>query len=101
MVFHRHSSMKNAYQILGVSPTATIVEIKDVYRKLSQEWHPDRNHSAGAGAMFAQISEAYRVLSDPAKRRELDERISKNLVENISVTVEHAVDAYLETLAKT
>lgn len=93
--------MKNAYQILGVTPTATIVEIKDAYRKLSQEWHPDRNHSAGAGAMFAQISEAHRTLSDPTKRQELDERISKNLIEDINVVVAHAVDAYLETLAKT
>ncbi len=93
--------MKNAYQILGVLPTATLAEIKDTYRKLSQEWHPDKNHSAGAGAMFAQISEAYRTLSDHTSRRELDERISKNLIEDINVVVEHAVDAYLETLAKT
>jgi|GEM_PF-1921658 len=93
--------MKNAYQILGVAPTATLEEIKGAYRKLSQEWHPDRNHSKEAGAMFAQISDAYRMLSDPALRRGLDERISQNLVEDINAVVVNAVDAYLEQLIKT
>ncbi len=93
--------MKNAYQVLEVAPTAELSEIKNAYRKLSQEWHPDRNHSTGASTMFAEISEAYKTLSDPALRRGLDEKISKNLVENISETVEHAVDAYLEQLLKT
>ncbi len=93
--------MKNAYQILGVMPTAPLDEIKATYRKLSQEWHPDRNHSAGAGEMFAQISEAYRTLSDPAKRRALDEQISQNLVEDINEVVERAVDDYLNSLTKT
>lgn len=93
--------MKNAYQILGVSPSASIAEIKDVYRKLSVLWHPDRNASPEAGQTFAQISEAYGVLSDPVKRADLDSKISKGLVEDINEVVGRVVDSYLGTLCKT
>ena len=92
--------MKNAYQVLGVSPDASIAEIKDVYRKLSVLWHPDRNSSKEAGAKFALISEAYGVLSDPVKRSDLDGKISKGLVEDINEVVRRVVDSYLDTLCK-
>lgn len=92
--------MKNAYQIFAVSPSASIAEIKDVYRKLSMLWHPDKNLSPESGQMFAQISEAYGVLSDPIKRLELDSQISKGLVENINEVTERVVDSYLDSLFK-
>lgn len=92
--------MKNSYQILGVSPAASIAEIKDAYRKLSVLWHPDRNKSPEAGRTFASISEAYSILSDPRKRQELDEKISKGQVENINEVVERIVDSYLDSLAE-
>ena len=92
--------MKNSYQILGVSPAASIAEIKDAYRKLSVLWHPDRNKSPEAGHTFASISEAYSILSDPRKRQELDEKISKGQVENINEVVERIVDSYLDSLAE-
>jgi curved DNA-binding protein CbpA len=92
--------MKNSYQVLGVSPEASIAEIKSVFRKLSIQWHPDRNTSPEAGQMFAQISEAYGILSDPVKRAELDSKISKGLVENINEVVGRVVDAYLDSVSK-
>lgn len=60
------------YQTLGVSRNASGDEIKRAYRKLAQQWHPDRNKAAEATEKFARINEAYEVLSDPEKRRKYD-----------------------------
>jgi molecular chaperone DnaJ len=60
------------YTMLGVSRTASELEIKKAYRKLAMEYHPDRNSSAGAEARFKEITEAYEVLKDPQKRAAYD-----------------------------
>lgn len=67
--------MKNAthYDILGVSRTADLKEIKKAYRKMALQWHPDRNDGSDKSVkMFTQISLAYEVLSDPSKRKGYD-----------------------------
>ena len=57
------------YELLEISPQATQETIHRVYRYLAARYHPD---SAGTGDldMFAQLSAAYKVLSDPARRAE-------------------------------
>lgn len=62
--------MKDYYQILGVSKTATDEEIKKAYRKLAHKYHPDK--SGGDEAKFKELNEAYQVLSDKAKRSNYD-----------------------------
>ncbi len=65
--------MSNYYEILGVSKTATADEIKKAYRTLAFKYHPDRNPGdAAAEEKFKQISAAYDVLGDEAKRRNYD-----------------------------
>ena len=65
--------MSNYYDILGVSKTATADEIKKAYRTLAFKYHPDRNPgNAEAEEKFKQISAAYDVLGDEAKRRQYD-----------------------------
>jgi molecular chaperone DnaJ len=65
---------KDHYAALGVSKDASAAEIKKAYRKLARELHPDKNAGdAKAEARFKDVSEAYAVLSDPAKRAEYDE----------------------------
>ena len=65
--------MKDYYEILGVSKTASTDEIKKAYRKLALKYHPDRNkEKPEAERKFKEISEAYAVLSDPEKRKEYD-----------------------------
>ena len=64
--------MSDFYALLGVSRTATEIEIKKAYRKLAMEHHPDRNSSPGAEAKFKEITEAYEILRDPEKRSAYD-----------------------------
>ena len=65
---------KNYYDILGVTETAGADEIKQAYRRLAKEHHPDRHAGdAGAEARFKEIGEAYEVLKDAEKRRRYDE----------------------------
>lgn len=53
----------NAYQVLGLSPGASKDAIKKAYRKLAQEYHPDRNSAPDAEAKFKLVKEAYEYLS--------------------------------------
>jgi molecular chaperone DnaJ len=63
---------KDYYEVLGVQKTANKDQIKDAYRKLALQYHPDRNKEAGAEEKFKEISEAYAVLSDDQKRSQYD-----------------------------
>jgi len=65
---------KDLYDILGVSKTASDQEIKSAYRKLALKYHPDRNQgNKEAEERFKEISHAYDVLSDTAKRAQYDQ----------------------------
>ena len=61
---------KNYYLVLGIPSDASLDDIKEAYRRLVKEFHPDRygpNHGP-----FLAIQEAYSVLSDPGKRQTHD-----------------------------
>jgi molecular chaperone DnaJ len=63
---------RDYYEVLGVQRSASKDEIKDAYRKLAMQFHPDRNKDVGAEEKFKEISEAYAVLSDDQKRQQYD-----------------------------
>ncbi|MDY6939913.1 MAG: J domain-containing protein [Cyanobacteriota bacterium] len=66
-------NVRDYYKLLGVSPTATGSEIKQVYRRLARKYHPDLNPGdKAAEEKFKDIGEAYEVLSDPGRRQEYD-----------------------------
>ena len=62
---------KDYYKVLGLTSSATDKEITRAYRKLAKELHPDTN--TGSEEKFKEVSVAYDVLSDAAKRKEYDE----------------------------
>jgi curved DNA-binding protein len=61
--------MKNFYDTLGVSETASEKEIKDAFKSLAKKYHPDRG---GDEKKFKEINEAYDTLKNSEKRQEYD-----------------------------
>jgi DnaJ-class molecular chaperone len=65
---------RDLYKVLGVARDADAETLKKAYRKLARRHHPDVNPGdKAAEEKFKEISEAYDVLSDAAKRRNYDE----------------------------
>ena len=66
--------MSTHYETLGINESASADEIKNAYRKLAMQWHPDRNNGdPAAEAKFKEINSAYETLSDPTKRGAYDQ----------------------------
>ncbi len=68
------TDFKDYYQILGVSKTASDAEIRQAFRRLARQYHPDLNPGDKvAEAKFKEINEAHEVLSDKDKRQKYDQ----------------------------
>lgn len=70
-------SLRTHYDNLHISQNADSAEIRYAYRRLSAQYHPDRNHSEEAAEIMKMINRAYAVLSDPQKRHEHDQWIAE------------------------
>jgi curved DNA-binding protein CbpA len=71
----RHSDPEGLYRALGVSPAADPDEIKNAYRRLAKETHPDAANG-GSEFQFHKIYNAYKVLSDNEARARYDRRFT-------------------------
>jgi molecular chaperone DnaJ len=68
------TTKQDYYELLGVSRTAAVKDIRAAYRKLARKYHPDLNPGdKSAEEKFKQIQEAYEVLSDTKKRQVYDQ----------------------------
>jgi len=67
-------TQRDYYEVLSISRTATVDDIKAAYRKAALKWHPDRNpeNKVEAEVKFRESTEAYSVLSDQQKRQIYD-----------------------------
>src|SRR2546427_3334883 len=67
-------NQRDYYEVLGVTRTAAVEEIKAAYRKAALKWHPDRNpeNKSESEVKFRECTEAYSVLSDAQKRQIYD-----------------------------
>lgn len=67
------SLLQDYYNILGVSRQASIADIKQAYKQLAKQHHPDKNiGNAQAEELFKQLTHAYKVLTNPEKREQYD-----------------------------
>ena len=66
------TAKRDYYEVLGVEQSASEQKIKQAFRRLAFQHHPDRNREDGAAERFKEINEAYEVLSDPDKRATYD-----------------------------
>lgn len=70
---------RSYYEILGVQQTASTAEVREAFRRLARERHPDRfsgSARAFAEREFQAITEAYNVLSQPAQRARYDQSLT-------------------------
>lgn len=68
------AAKRDYYEVLNVSRSASLDEIKKAYRRLAMQYHPDKNAGKkDAEERFKEISEAYEVLSDADKRQRYDQ----------------------------
>lgn len=69
----RHRSVKDYYDILGVSRSANDADIKKAYRRLARKYHPDVSKEPDSEQRFKEMKEAYDVLRNPEKRAAYDQ----------------------------
>jgi len=65
--------MRDPYEVLGVSKSASAADIKSAFRKLAKKLHPDANkHDPKAASRFAELNAAYEIVGDAEKRKAFD-----------------------------
>jgi curved DNA-binding protein CbpA len=71
----------NYYEVLGVQPEAGTREVKSAFRRQAKKHHPDLSSGRAAEAAMRALLEAYRILSDPEKRRAYDRSLRRRAAE--------------------
>ncbi|MFH1456246.1 MAG: DnaJ domain-containing protein [archaeon] len=63
--------MKDYYRVLGISDSASEVDIKKAHRRQARYWHPDLNNSPEATERFKEVQEAYENLSSNSSQTDI------------------------------
>ena len=64
--------MRNPYEVLGLTKSAKPAEVKAAFRRLAKKFHPDQSKEPRAKDRFSEVSSAYEILGDDAKRGAFD-----------------------------
>jgi DnaJ-class molecular chaperone len=93
----------NHYTTLGVGVNATLDDIKATYRRLAKIYHPDmlRDQDEDDLLVFEEINEAYKILSDPEKRRQYDMELSKAPIVDLHQVTSDIVSDYFSQFSQT
>lgn len=76
------ADFNNYYHTLQVLPDATSGEIKQAYRRLVKQFHPDSNQAEGDSEQIIRINAAYEILKDTANRRSYDRQLNASKVQS-------------------
>ena len=76
------ADFNNYYHTLQVLPNATSGEIKQAYRRLVKQFHPDSNQAEADSEQIIRINAAYEILKDTANRRSYDRQLNASKVQN-------------------
>lgn len=90
---------EGCYQILGVKETADAKHIRNVYYKMSRQYHPDKTQDADAPAKFQRIAKAYEILNDARTRKRYDYALA-HPEENIQQEEAYGIWKYWKTDAR-
>ncbi|XP_072998252.1 dnaJ protein ERDJ3A [Typha latifolia] len=72
LLFPGEAKTLDPYKVLGVDKNASQRDIQKAFHKLSLQYHPDKNKNKGAQEKFAEINNAYEILSDEEKKKNYD-----------------------------
>lgn len=89
----------NYYEVLGVERSASEQEIRDRFRKLAREQHPDRykgDDKAGVERRFQTLTEAVNVLTNPARRKQHDAELSSGITKGTAADFAQVAKAYMK-----
>lgn len=75
------------YDVLGLECFATVKNVRDAYKKLRVEYHPDSNYYTAVPGMFGKLREAYSVLGTPEKKHNHDTILHKHLTQAIHLNI--------------
>ena len=64
--------MRDPYQVLGLTKSASAAEIKSTFRKLAKKYHPDQSKDPKAKEKFSELNSAYEIIGDEKKRQAFD-----------------------------
>jgi len=85
---------RDYYEVLGLHRDVEASEIKKAYRKLSLQYHPDKNPGEENEKRFVELANAYEVLSDPDKRRIYDQYGEEGLKGNGGASFTNPFDIF-------
>jgi len=92
--------MNDHYVTLSLASDASLADIKKAFRQKASLYHPDKNPSADAAALFRAVQEAYEVLSNEAARSAYDDNRRRSLLDSPQETAQKIWQHYIDEVLK-